>query len=223
MPTHAQPAPEPSRLARRRLPVQERGRKRVERLLEAAESLLGDHPADEVTASAIAERAGVPIGSLYQYFPNALAVLAELMQRRLEALDAQTIAAIESSYALPWDEAVDRIVEMVLTNFSEHERDRTTQVLVRTVVLSPEFRLQGAASSARVARALAAHPKLVAALPDPEKRWCVARTTIEAATGIQGWAIDPSADDHTVKLPAIADEMKTLVKAYLGRYLENAP
>jgi AcrR family transcriptional regulator len=59
-------------LTPRRKPRQERSRDRVERILEATAALLGDTPADKITTAAIAEKAGVPIGSVYQYFPTTL-------------------------------------------------------------------------------------------------------------------------------------------------------
>ena len=77
-------------LAPRRRPSQERSRDRVERILDATAALLGDTPVDKITTAAIAEEAGVPIGSVYQYFPNKLAVLAELARRAMEQVDAKT-------------------------------------------------------------------------------------------------------------------------------------
>lgn len=62
-------------------PTQARSRARVESILSAAEELLADVGYAAVTTNAIAERAGAPIGSLYQYFDSKDDVLAELAAR----------------------------------------------------------------------------------------------------------------------------------------------
>ena len=216
-------APDAALLARRRVPVQERGRQRVDRLVDAAERLLARMPVHRVTATAIAAEAGVPIGSLYQYFPNRLAVLAELLQRGTREADAKTVEAIEACHDLPWTDAVDRVVDAVMQNFARLHARPADAMLQASAARSPEFHGLAAASSARVARALAAHPALVAAIADPARRWLVARTAVEAGTGVQGWALEPRADDHPADLSEITGEMKTLLKAYLGRHLEESP
>ena len=58
----------------RRIPRQPRGERRVAELLEAAAAVIASDGYDAATMSAIAERAGAPIGSLYQFFPNKQAI-----------------------------------------------------------------------------------------------------------------------------------------------------
>ncbi len=62
----------------RRRPQQERGQRRVAALLSAAESVVAEVGYEAATMSAIAERAGAPIGSLYQFFPNKIAITRAL-------------------------------------------------------------------------------------------------------------------------------------------------
>src|SRR5215470_408359 len=63
----AKPATSP-RSGLRKLPTQARSRARVEVILKAAGALLGEIGYDGVTTNLIAERAGVPVGSIYQFF-----------------------------------------------------------------------------------------------------------------------------------------------------------
>lgn len=72
----------------KKLPTQARSRARVEAILSAAEELLAEIGYGAVTTNAIAERAGAPIGSLYQYFDGKDDVLAELATRFEARIDA---------------------------------------------------------------------------------------------------------------------------------------
>lgn len=63
------------------MPLQERSRKRLDAIVEAAAVLFADHGYDAVTMDAIAKKAGTPIGSVYQYFDGKPAVFAEVSAR----------------------------------------------------------------------------------------------------------------------------------------------
>jgi AcrR family transcriptional regulator len=62
------------------MPVQQRSRERVKRMLDAASHLIAECGSDAVTMSDVAERAGVSIGSLYQYFPDKSALIWTLAE-----------------------------------------------------------------------------------------------------------------------------------------------
>lgn len=68
----------------RRIPTQARAKERVERILAAATQLISETGSDAVRMSEIAEIAQVPIGSLYQYFPDKPAILRMLAVRQME-------------------------------------------------------------------------------------------------------------------------------------------
>lgn len=66
------------------MPVQERSRATVERLLAAAAQVFEEHGYAAGTTNRIAERAGLSIGTLYQYYPSKEAVAVVLLERHIE-------------------------------------------------------------------------------------------------------------------------------------------
>src|ERR1700722_4151377 len=77
-----QKEPPPQAIKRRR-PLQQRSQEKVALILEAAVQLLDKGDIESLTTNAIAERAGVSIGTLYQYFDGKPAVLKELADREM--------------------------------------------------------------------------------------------------------------------------------------------
>jgi len=66
----------------------------VEAILEAAARILERAGYEGFTTNAVAERAGVSIGSLYQYFPNKAALMAGLIRRETAILIEEAEAAL---------------------------------------------------------------------------------------------------------------------------------
>lgn len=80
----------------RKQPRQERSSKVVDRILDAALVLTREQGAGTPTTLAIAQRAGLSVGSVYQYYPNKEAILLDLARRWLAAFPqviAKRIAA----------------------------------------------------------------------------------------------------------------------------------
>ncbi|BEL04725.1 TetR/AcrR family transcriptional regulator [Actinoplanes sichuanensis] len=72
------------RLQPRREPRQVRAELTRERILTAAAHVFAEHGYAAGTTNRIAERARISIGSLYQYFPNKDAILAQLLIRHID-------------------------------------------------------------------------------------------------------------------------------------------
>ncbi len=87
----------------RKLPRQRRAEATVAAILEAAAQLVAQRGLAAFNTNAVAERAGVSIGSLYQYFPGKDAIMAALIARQharqvqslLDALDTPPTAGLE--------------------------------------------------------------------------------------------------------------------------------
>lgn len=96
---------------RRRLPQQQRSRDRVEAILRSARELIVEGGGDALKMSEVAARAGVPIGSVYQYFPDKPAIVMELVHRFMERSRAMLVAGLEGLGSK--DEAIERLDHML--------------------------------------------------------------------------------------------------------------
>lgn len=97
-----------------REPRQERGRRRIDAILDAAAALIGEVGAEAVTVQALAARAGASKGSMYHFFPDRESVFLALAERHVEALRASLAAAREERAASVAAGTVDDAVEAFL-------------------------------------------------------------------------------------------------------------
>jgi AcrR family transcriptional regulator len=103
MATHPATEGSATRNFARILPVQKRSRDRFEHILDTAEALISEKGVDSLKMSDIVERAVVPYGSLYQYFPDRIAVIAMLTLRyrdRSVACVSQALKSVQNAREL---------------------------------------------------------------------------------------------------------------------------
>ncbi|OPF70514.1 TetR family transcriptional regulator [Streptomyces antioxidans] len=116
----------------RRHPVQRRSAERLGRILDACAELLDEIGYEELSTRAVAERANVPIGSVYRFFSNKRAMAEALAHRNLDEYAeriTRRLAAVDSASASDpawasdsgpddggggWREAMDVVVDEYL-------------------------------------------------------------------------------------------------------------
>ena len=103
--------PKKSVVSPRKMPAQDRSRAMVELILEAAARVLVKDGYEAFTTNRVAERAGVSVGSLYQYFPNKGALLGELMRRHMAELEHRFEAILADAADRPLAETVRALIE----------------------------------------------------------------------------------------------------------------
>ncbi|WP_408010276.1 TetR/AcrR family transcriptional regulator [Saccharopolyspora terrae] len=103
----------------RRKPVQQRSAQRVEKMLAATAGLIDEVGYDGLTTTLIAERAGVAVGSLYQFFPDKRAVVQELTLRNLDRFVRTVSSRFEQLELAHWWDAVDAVFDTYLTMHRE--------------------------------------------------------------------------------------------------------
>ncbi|GII81250.1 TetR family transcriptional regulator [Sphaerisporangium rufum] len=95
----------------RRKPTQRRSARRVERMLDACAELLDEVGYDTLSTTRIAARAGVAIGSVYQFFPDKRAITQALTQRNVELFIARVGRRFMEEEYTGWWHAVDAIID----------------------------------------------------------------------------------------------------------------
>ena len=131
-PPDAQPDPEATSPARR-LPVQSRSFQTCMRIIDAASSLLGYTPLDDVTTTRIAAEADLSVGALYRFFPDKQSVIDAVAVRHVESfrslLQLTVMPFVESQFANleTFDPALilDRVIDAYVAYLLEHPDFRT--------------------------------------------------------------------------------------------------
>jgi AcrR family transcriptional regulator len=95
----------------RKTPVQERAAVTVEAISEATVQVLLTHGSDRLTTTRVADRAGVSVGTLYQYFPNKRALLFAVLKAHLNAVSERVEAACERARRRPLADMIKQMVE----------------------------------------------------------------------------------------------------------------
>ena len=99
----------------RTAPQQPRGQQRVDLILDTAAVLFTEVGYENTTTNAIAERAGISIGSLYRYFPDRDAILRALTERyRAEIFALYDQAFTADVIYLPLPVLLDRLIDPFL-------------------------------------------------------------------------------------------------------------
>nr|WP_168723502.1 TetR/AcrR family transcriptional regulator [Streptomyces sp. SAT1]ANO42100.1 TetR family transcriptional regulator [Streptomyces sp. SAT1] len=120
----------------RKQPRQVRAELTRQRILDAAARVFAEYGYAAGTTNRIAERAGVSIGSLYQYYPNKDAILVELLTRHL---DAGMAAAPLDREGLP--ESIEGIIRFFVRGVVENHRDdpKLLRVMIEQGPRAPEL------------------------------------------------------------------------------------
>ncbi|MEU6562007.1 TetR family transcriptional regulator [Nocardia nova] len=105
-------------IASRKQPKQTRSTELVAAILEAATQVLTDEGAQRFTTARVAERAGVSVGSLYQYFPNKAAILFRLQSDEWQQT-TQMLAGILEDVRKPAAERLRALVHAFIRSECE--------------------------------------------------------------------------------------------------------
>lgn len=111
----------------RKRPVQQRSWRTLEAILEAATRILEEQGIAGFNTNAIADRAGVGVASVYEYFPSKEAIAAELILRAHLTLAGILRDSLVETEGLPFENAVRSMIRSVVA--CDHARPRLARVL----------------------------------------------------------------------------------------------
>jgi len=193
----------------RRVPVQARSQKRVEAIVTAARDLLLAAGPDQLTVERLARVAGVPVGTIYQFFGSKDAVLNELARPTLERAERFFATVDDPAFvALPWEAQVDGLIDAMVDAWVT---DPLLDVIWGPDPMTPEL----AAAEAQLQSALTARLERTVAAAAPElprarrrRSAAVLRASILAV--LDAWAQDGRRDRQ------LAVELARMLKAYLA-------
>lgn len=103
------------RFPSRREPRQQRAHDTIEVILQASAHVLRAEGLEGFTTNHVARRAGVSIGSIYQYFANKETLITEVRRRYEAAFREQLIAAAGEIGVLPPADGIHRLVRLLAT------------------------------------------------------------------------------------------------------------
>lgn len=134
----------------RKLPQQDRSKLTVDAILTATAHILTEEGYDKASTNRIAERAGISIGSLYQYFPNKESLTVALRERHVSSM----MAVIELKLRDLFDAPIEVVLpEIVKASIAAHALDPTLHKVLHEQVP----RLSGTESENRITDLLQAY------------------------------------------------------------------
>jgi AcrR family transcriptional regulator len=191
-------------------PQQERATRRLANFLDAAAELFAEIGYEATTMTAIAERSGSGIGTLYHYFPDKQSMAFALLNQYAQKIEAYWKPLMEQAETLPHNAFAETFLERI-TEFLR-ERPAYLKLLAAPIRFSRD---PAARRALRVAIANAFRAK------DPsltkEKAMLAANITLQMVKGMTTLYAEASPGDK----PLIITEYKKALTLYLGSVLSK--
>ncbi|MFJ3233239.1 TetR family transcriptional regulator [Streptomyces sp. NPDC086787] len=195
----------------RRAPVQRRSTERLGRILDACAELLDEVGYDDLSTRAVAQRAEVPIGSVYRFFGNKRQMADALAQRNLERYSERVVTRLSDARRGDWRAAMDAVLDEYLAM----KRTAPGFALVDFGNQIPVGARRGEPNHRVAARLTAMLSDYLDRTPDDTMRRCFLIAVETSDTLVQlAFRVDPQGDE------AIIAEARQLLRAYLARVLD---
>lgn len=198
----------------RRVPQQSRSRDRVARILDAAAEQVVAGGVESLGTRGIAEAAGVPVASLYQYFADKDDILLALIERDLQEMDAQVMTDIEALRQV----SIATIVRTTMGAFVNAYREHPAFIMIwlrgRTNEAIRDYCRE---HNRRIAEELY-HVATDAGLLRDEADPCYAEIAIEIGDRLFQLAFESDMDGD----PMVLEEAAKAVTAYLQLYAQRS-
>lgn len=197
----------PPDLRVRHRPVRERGRIRFEAILTAARELLAERGVEGFRIEDVAQRAGIPIGSVYQYFPNKFAVVVELDAQDTAALVEDVLSAAVRFPADDWQRETDHLIDLISEHWAADPSRSAVWVAMRSNAATRSL-------AAEHSRALVSTLVPIVSELNPhlraEAHVTIAEVVVEMCQSLLHFSVADGRPN-----PATVRELKRMLRAYL--------
>lgn len=116
----------------RKSPTQARAAQTVDAIVEAATQILQSDGEERLTTNRIAERAGVSIGSLYQYFADKEAIVEAIAERERNKVVSAVVKSLSDVDPADLENAVREVIRTLVNAFARRRRAR--RIIVMTML-----------------------------------------------------------------------------------------
>jgi len=201
-------------LARRAIPAQARSAVTVEKILNAATSVLVDRGLQSFNTNSVAQCAGLNVATLYHYFPDKVSILAELFtrdqNRRSEFITARMDELPHVADLSQWtSDLIHAIVEVRRANPATAVLRQACRTVPELVALEESDNANVVTHFARILRVR------IPELSPARSRHC-ARALIESGAALLDRA---SLDEESAQ--GLVRETITMLSLYLGNLATN--
>lgn len=196
----------------RKTPRQTRSAATVEAIFEATIQVLLTVGASRLTTTRVAERAGVSVGTMYQYFPHKQALLYAVLQQHLEELADSVESACLDLHGRPLAELSDGLVKSYL-------HAKTCHIDASRALYGAASELDAADLGEALSRRInAAIRALLASASDAsfENLDAVTFTLQQALSGTVRAVFESASGPTADSLNVLSTELPLLCKAYLA-------
>ena len=192
----------------RKQPVQARSETTVLAIHEASIQVLLSIGYRKLTTTRVAERAGVSVGTLYQYFPNRQALIRAVLERYLMEMSASIQADCQTLRGRSLDEIARGLVDaMIAAKWRRLEVSRAMHEPLVEVGGAELVRASAARGASLVADLLRSCSEIGAVDVEPLAVFLVMACT----SMLQAAFIDYAADKETIRM-----HMRAMVRGYLS-------
>ena len=193
----------------RKSPVQARSTASVDAILKATVQVLLRVGKEKLTTTRVAARAGVSVGTLYQYFPNKSALLRAALKLHVDEI----LADVDSVCATQRGQPVEQMAEALAVAFlAVKMRDPKKSRALYAVSADVEGAKVAASGEARVREAIAA---LLATAPEPlaTGRHLMATVLQSTIAGVKRQLLE--SDSPEIDFAVMQRELVLVVRGYV--------
>lgn len=192
-------------LVPRKRPTQQRSQLRFDAMLAAARDLLIEVGFESLTCEHIAQRADVPIGTLYQYFANKYVVVCELDREDAAGVQSELARFAAEVPSLDWPRLLEKFIDHLAQLWHDDPSRRAVWLAVQS---TPATRATATVHERALAELVA---RIIAPLtPDRRRRALMSELLVHTAYSLLSFSVQEG-QNHSATV--------TELKRMLGRYM----